>query len=80
MTTDMSLETQDAIVMYCARAKIETAFNVIKNLLGGMTYRFWSKYLAPASRRPSKNTVPQHSSRPEKTARMPAGFETRKNL
>lgn len=69
MTTDMSLTAQDAIRMYCARAKIETAFDVIKNLLGGMTYRFWSKYLSPASRRPSKNTVPQHSSRPEKTAR-----------
>jgi hypothetical protein len=69
MTTDMSLTAQDAIRMYCARAKIEKAFDVIKNLLGGMTYRFWSKYLAPASRRPSKNTVPQHSSSPEKTAR-----------
>lgn len=68
MTTDLSLAAQDAIRMYCARTKIETFFDVFKNLLGGMTYRFWSKYLAPASRRPSKNTLAQHSSRPAKTA------------
>jgi hypothetical protein len=68
MTTDMPLGAEDAIRMYCARAKIETAFNVFKNLLGGMSYRFWSKYLYPASRRPLKNAEPQHSSKPQKTA------------
>jgi len=67
MTTDMSLRAEDAIRMYCARAKIETAFDVFKNLLGGMSYRFWSKYLSPSSRRPSKNAEPQHSSNPERT-------------
>jgi hypothetical protein len=68
LTTDLSLRAEDAIRMYCARAKIETAFDVFKNLLGGMSYRFWSKYLAPVSRRPTKNTTPPPSSKPEKTA------------
>lgn len=68
MTSDLTLQPLTALKLYCRRVNIETLFDVIKNLLGGMRYHFWSKYLEPASRRPSKKGAPKpNSSRPEKT-------------
>ena len=50
------------------RISIETLFGSLKNLLGGLAYHFWSKYLEPVSRRPSRNsTITSKSSCPEKT-------------
>ncbi len=68
MSSDLSMTALDALALYCARARIETSFDVFKNLLGGMAYHFWSKYLHPSSRRPSKNSVEQTSSNPGKTS------------
>lgn len=68
MTDDLSLDAQTAIFLYCRRASIETLFNSLKNLLGGLCYRFWSKYLQPSSRRPQKKSKQRAvSSNPEKT-------------
>lgn len=68
MTTDFSLTAQTALHLYCKRASIETLFNSLKNLLGGLGYHFWSKYLKPASRRPAKKGTPVPiSSNPHKT-------------
>lgn len=69
MTTDFSLTAQTAIDLYCKRSSIETLFNSFKNLLGGLKYHFWSRYLAPCSRKPIKkaNATPRVSSNPEKT-------------
>jgi hypothetical protein len=68
MTTDMNLKVVDAIYLYCCRAKIETFFDILKNLFGGMKYHFWSKYLQPSSRRPVKNQKNKPvSSNPVKT-------------
>jgi len=54
--------------VYARRAKIETLFDTLKNILGGMRYHFWSKYLQPASRRPVRRDAPKPtSSRPDKT-------------
>jgi len=68
MTSDLTLQPLTALKLYCRRVNIETLFDVIKNLLGGMRYHFWSKYLAPASRRPAKKGTPKPtSSKPDKT-------------
>jgi DDE superfamily endonuclease len=68
MTSDLTLQPLTALNLYCRRVNIETLFDVIKNLLGGMRYHFWSKYLTPASRRPAKKGTPKPtSSRPSKT-------------
>ena len=68
MTSELTLQPLTALDLYCRRVNIETLFDVIKNLLGGMRYHFWSKYLAPASRRPAKKGTPKPtSSRPDKT-------------
>ena len=68
MTSDLTLQPLTALKLYCRRVNIKTLFDVIKNLLGGMHYHFWSKYLTPASRRPAKKGTPKPtSSRPDKT-------------
>ena len=54
MTSDLTLQPLTALNLYCRRVNIETLFDIIKNLLGGMRYHFWSKYLTPVSRRPAK--------------------------
>ncbi|MFH1109201.1 MAG: hypothetical protein V1790_08415, partial [Planctomycetota bacterium] len=59
ISSDLKLEAIAAVELYCRRATIETMFNTLKNTLGGMAYHFWSQYLSPASRRPTKNTRPQ---------------------
>lgn len=68
ITTDHSLSAVTAITLYCKRASIETLFNSLKNLLNGLGYHFWSKYLQPSSRRPAKKDTPKPvSTKPEKT-------------
>jgi len=68
MTSDFNLDALTALQLYCRRISIETLFDSLKNLLGGLAYHFWSKYLEPVSRRPSRNsTLTSKSSRPEKT-------------
>ena len=68
MTSDLKMPHTTAIKLYCHRITIEILFDVLKNILGGLKYRFWSKYLIPASRRPKKGkqSVPG-SLNPEKT-------------
>jgi hypothetical protein len=68
ITDDLSLNAETAIFLYCRRASIETLFNSLKNLLGGLCYHFWSKYLQPSSRRPQKKSKQiTFSSNPDKT-------------
>ena len=76
MTSDLMLEPLLAIHLYCQRSAIETLFNTLKNLLGGMRYHFWSKYLQPSSRRPAKKKKPKPvSSNPEKTQNTLSAIE-----
>jgi hypothetical protein len=68
MTSDLELNAETALFLYCRRVSIEILFDSLKNLLGGLRYHFWSKYLQPSSRRPiKKNTRKPISTNPEKT-------------
>ncbi len=68
MSSDLNLDPLVALDLYCKRVTIETLFDTLKNMLGGMGYHFWSKYLSPASRKPRKKQKQnQRSSRPSKT-------------
>lgn len=58
MCSDTTLAPADILRAYSCRAKIETFFDTLKNLLGGLQYHFWSASLAAISRRPEKNAVP----------------------
>jgi len=69
MTTDLVMTVEEAARLYCRRAVIESFFSTLKNLLGGMKYHFWSKYLSPLSRRPLRNeSRRRYSSQPKCTA------------
>lgn len=54
-STDLQLDAIAAVELYCRRTKIETMFNIFKNLLKGFGYHFWSKFMKPISRKPTKN-------------------------
>jgi len=76
MSSDLTLGALQALSLYTARVRIESLFASVKNLLGGLAYHFWSKYLAPASRRPTRGTHPAPvSSRPDRTANTLAAIE-----
>lgn len=76
MSSDMNMECRLAISLYCHRVVVETLFDSLKNLLGGMAYHFWSQYLKPASRKPKRNGKRERvSSRPEKTEETLAKIE-----
>jgi hypothetical protein len=76
MSSDLTIEALLALSLYTARVRIESLFNSVKNLLGGLAYHFWSKYLAPVSRRPKRGTCPSPvSSRPNRTANTLAAIE-----
>lgn len=76
MSSDLTLEPLLALSLYTARVRIESLFASVKNLLGGMAYHFWSKYLAPVSRRPKHGSQQAPvSSRPERTANTLAAIE-----
>jgi hypothetical protein len=76
MSSDLTLGALQALSLYTARVRIESLFASVKNLLGGLAYHFWSKYLAAVSRRPQRGTHPAPgSSRPERTANTLAAIE-----
>lgn len=76
MSSDLRLDPLVAVHLYCCRVTIETLFDTLKNLMGGMRYHFWSEYLPPASRRPVKNQKTDRvSRRPDKTRITLAAIE-----
>jgi hypothetical protein len=76
MSSDLTLGALQALSLYTARVRIESLFASLKNLLGGLAYHFWSKYLAPVPRRPRRGTQPPPvSSRPDRTANTLAAIE-----
>jgi hypothetical protein len=76
MSSDLTLQPLLALSLYTGRVRIESLFASVKNLLGGLAYHFWSKYLAPVSRRPQRGSRPAPvSSRPDRTANTLAAIE-----
>jgi hypothetical protein len=76
MSSDLTLDPLLALNLYTARVRIESLFASVKNLLGGLAYHFWSKYLAAVSRRPKRGSHPAPvSSRPDRTANTLAAIE-----
>jgi hypothetical protein len=76
MSSDLTLDPLLALSLYTARVRIESLFASVKNLLGGLAYHFWSKYLAPVSRRPRRGSHPAPlSSRPDRTANTLAAIQ-----
>jgi hypothetical protein len=81
MTSDPNLQPLDALEAYCRPATIETLFNTLKNVLGGMACHFRSKYLERVSRCPKKNqAAARKSSNLPATLRTLAAIEKHVNL
>ena len=74
MCSDLNANPIDVLELYCHRSLIEVMFDNIKNLLGLMEYRFWSKHLEPQTRRPAKNGVRRESTNQEATKRTLAAI------
>jgi hypothetical protein len=76
MSSDLTIEPLIALNLYTARVRIESLFASLKNLLGGLAYHFWSKYLTPVSRRPRRGSHPTPvSSHPDRTANTLAAIQ-----
>lgn len=56
MTTDLNAEPVSIFELYCLRTRIETMFDMLKNVLWVFNYRFWSKLMPRHSRKPKKNS------------------------
>jgi len=55
MCSDLNQEPIAAVELYCVRPRIEVMFDMLKNLIGAFSYRFWSKKMPKHSRKPKKN-------------------------
>ena len=68
MCSDLNQNTLSAIELYCSRIRIETMFDMLKNVTGAFKYRFWSKMMPRHSRKPFKNRdlkQPSHQNIPK---------------
>jgi len=55
MCSDLCQDPLLAVRLYCLRTRIEIMFDMLKNLIGAFSYRFWSKSMPRHSRKPKKN-------------------------
>ena len=56
MTNGLSADPVIIFRLYCFRVRIETMFDMLKNVMYAFNYRFWSKLLPRHSRKPRKNS------------------------
>jgi len=59
MSSDLTLPPLTILDIYSRRTKIEVMFDVLKNLLGGFSYHFWTRSQPKLSRK--KNWIPDVS-------------------
>lgn len=57
MCSDLNQDAAAALELYCSRIRIETMFDMLKNVMGVFRYRFWTKGLPRHSRKPAKNNA-----------------------
>ncbi len=57
MCSDLKQDPVAAIELYCIRIRIEIMIDLLKNLIGVFSYRFWSKKMPIHSRKPKKNKL-----------------------
>ncbi|MGB0848935.1 MAG: transposase [Thiolinea sp.] len=65
MCSDLTLEPEHILALYCRRIRIEVLFDTLKNRLGAFHFHFWSTYLPRHSRQPKSNKqlktpLPEH--------------------
>jgi len=55
MCGDLNQDPLSAVRLYCMRVRVEIMFDMLKNVPGAFSYRFWSKRMPKHSRKPKKN-------------------------
>lgn len=78
MSSDLHQDPVAALELYCTRIRIETMFDMLKNVMGVFRYRFWTKGLPRHSRKPRKNRYLKkaiNSDQMEKVRRCFAAYE-----
>jgi len=55
MCGDLTMNPVAVLELYCLRIRVESMFDMLKNLIGAFRYRFWSKNMPLHSRKPKKN-------------------------
>lgn len=56
MCSNLDQDPLLALKAYCLRVRVETMFDVMKNLMGAFECHFWSKFMPINSRKPKKNS------------------------
>lgn len=56
MCSNLSQDPLEAIELYCLRARIETMFDMLKNVIHAFQCHFWSKRMPRHSRKPRRNS------------------------
>jgi len=64
MASDLTMSPISALELYCARTRIEIMFDVLKHVMGGFQFHFWTKKMPKHSRKPCTNKNLKHP-RPE---------------
>jgi hypothetical protein len=57
MCNDLTQAPVLALELYCSRTRVETMFDMLKNVMKVFHYRFWSKFMPRHSRKPLKNKI-----------------------
>ncbi|MCI5179442.1 MAG: hypothetical protein D3911_09025, partial [Candidatus Electrothrix sp. AW3_4] len=56
MCSNLSQDPLEAIELYCLRVRIETMFDMLKNVIHAFQCHFWSKRMPRHSRKPRRNS------------------------
>jgi hypothetical protein len=78
MCSDLNQDAAAALELYCARTRIETMFDMLKNVMCVFRYRFWTQGLPRHSRQPVKNKLlkkPTAADEKNKVRRCFAAYE-----
>ena len=78
MCSDLNQDPIAALELYCTRVRIETMFDMLKNIMGVFQYRFWTGGLLRHSRKPIKNSClksPKNTEQISKVKRCFAAYE-----
>lgn len=73
MCSDLALDTETILTLYCHRTRIETLFDTLKNTLGAFRFHFCSRYLPRHSRRSTANRHLKAPNRSTSPRWWPAG-------
>jgi len=80
MCSDLNLSPIDIITIYSYRSKIEVMFLFLKHLIGGFSYRFWTKSLPRLNRKSKVALYPSNKEGLQKVKQVAEAIEKFVNI